>query len=363
MIFVLGATGRIGRAVAALLAAPDPAPGGRDLVLVGRDSERLGEVAAGLPGPARTLVAADHAAAAREIRQARPAVVVNTLGGYAETAATIARACLPGGHYVDLANDIVALPRLLALHDEAVAAGSTLVTGAGFGVLATEALVVRLGQGRDTPAAVEVDALGSVALEAGALGSAYARTTVDVLATGGRRYRDGELGRERLARTVRHLSLPDGTSASSASMPVGELIAARLATQAPSVVATSGLAPTTPVARALLPAATALMGIAAVRRFTVRRLAGIPIKAAPRPRPHSWGHAVLRWADGSRAEGWLRTGDAMDFTAAVTAAVAARLAAGDGPAGAWTPARAFGAELATDAGAAFLPAALSPASR
>ncbi len=355
MIYILGATGRIGRAVATQLAGQDPVLAGQDLVLAGRDPDRLAAVAAALPGPARTLVVADHAAAAREIRRARPTVVVNTLGGYARTAATIARACLPGGHYVDLANDIVALPALLDLHAEAAAAGSTLVTGAGFGVLATEALVVRLGAGRDTPAAVEVDALGSVAVAAGALGSAFAETSVDVLATGGRRYRDGHLATERLAATVRRLSLPDGTSASTASMPVGELIAARLATGAPSVVATSGLAPTAPVVRALLPAASALMRIPALRRFTVRRLAGIPIKAAPRPRQHSWGHAVLRWSDGSSAEGWLRTDDAMDFTAAVAAAVAARLASGNTPPGSWTPARAFGPDIATDAGAVFLP--------
>ncbi|GAA5065528.1 hypothetical protein HNP84_006793 [Thermocatellispora tengchongensis] len=40
---------------------------------------------------------------------------------------------------------------LLALHAEAVRAGSTLVTGAGFGVLATEALVAKLRDGRPTP--------------------------------------------------------------------------------------------------------------------------------------------------------------------------------------------------------------------
>ncbi|MFI5683018.1 hypothetical protein [Streptomyces sp. NPDC051636] len=41
----------------------------------------------------------------------------------------IARACVPGSHYADQANDVDAVSRLLALHDEAVRASSTLVTG------------------------------------------------------------------------------------------------------------------------------------------------------------------------------------------------------------------------------------------
>jgi hypothetical protein len=36
------------------------------------------------------------------------------------------------------------VPRLLELHEEAAAQGSTLVTGSGFGVFATEAVVVKL---------------------------------------------------------------------------------------------------------------------------------------------------------------------------------------------------------------------------
>lgn len=73
-------------------------------------------------------------------------MVLNTIGPFARTAVPIAGACLPGGHYLDLANDIVAVPALLGLHGQALAAGKTLITGAGFGVLATEAVVARLCQ-------------------------------------------------------------------------------------------------------------------------------------------------------------------------------------------------------------------------
>jgi hypothetical protein len=33
------------------------------------------------------------------------------------------------------------------------------------------------------------------------------------------------------------------------------------------------------------------------------------LKACPRPREHSWGHARVEWADGTVREGWLRLGD------------------------------------------------------
>ncbi|WP_181809613.1 saccharopine dehydrogenase NADP-binding domain-containing protein, partial [Streptomyces shenzhenensis] len=144
-VWVVGATGRVGRGVTARLAAR-----GLTVVPVGRSRERMAAAGteAGLPGDAKVVVADSAERIADEIVRGRPRVVVNTMGAFAATAPVIARACMPGGHYVDQANDVVAVDRLLALHDEAVRAGSTLVTGAGFGVLATEAVVAKLCEGR-----------------------------------------------------------------------------------------------------------------------------------------------------------------------------------------------------------------------
>jgi len=349
-VWILGATGRIGRAAVARLTER-----GLEPVLVGRDPERLRTVLADPgPGTEHKIVVADGAEAiAAEIDARRPRVVVNTIGRYAETAVPLARACMPGGHYVDLANDLIAIPALLGLHDDAVAAGSTLVTGSGFGVLATEAVVATLCAGRPTPSHVRVDALASVATEAGTMGAAFAATAVDVMTTGGRRYKDGELVKARLGADPRHLTLPDGETVNSAGVPSGELVAAQQASKAPSVTVTSALAPTGP-ARALLPLIGALLSIPSMRRIATRRMAGTTLKAAPRPRQHSWGHAEITWADGTTREGWLRADDGMDYTAAVIAEVAHRLAHGTARPGAYTPAAAFGPELATAAGGTFV---------
>ncbi len=84
MIWILGATGRTGRAIAAQVAARGGTP-----VLVGRNTERLHKTAAELGLADVAVIETDQPAA--EIARRRPAVVVNTIGGYAETAVPIAR--------------------------------------------------------------------------------------------------------------------------------------------------------------------------------------------------------------------------------------------------------------------------------
>ncbi|MBF6175799.1 saccharopine dehydrogenase NADP-binding domain-containing protein [Nocardia blacklockiae] len=350
-IWILGATGRVGRAVAAQLAAAGVVP-----VLIGRDAGRLRAAAAdlGLDADSKIVVASGAEAMAAEITRQRPAVVVNTIGDYAETAVLLARACMPGGHYLDQANDPAAFHRVFALHDEAVAAGSTLVVGAGFGVVGTEAIVARLCENRPVPSRVRVDTFASVAVEGGVLGPALAASIVDSLAMGGRRYDGGRLVETRLGAEVQHLTLPDGERMSSVGVPSGELIAAHRVSGAPSVSATSGLLPASLAVRAALPLLSAILRIRRVRSFAIRRMAGIKTEAAPRPRAHTWGHAVITWPDGTAREGWLRAGDAMEFTSAVAAQTALRLAAGKGRPGAHTPAAALGPDLATAAGAEFV---------
>lgn len=347
-IWILGATGRVGR----ILTGRMLEHGAERLVLVGRSAPGLQQLAVG-PG-VRYRQFDDIAAMVAAVREERPGLVVNLAGSYGETATELARACMPGGCYVDLANDLPAVQSLLALHEEAERHRSTLITGAGFGVLGTEAVVARICDGRPVPESVRVDAIGSFASVDGAMGEAFARTSVDVLTTGGRRFRDGHLVPVRLASNLQHLRLPDGTKATTATVPSGELVAARNLSGAPNVDFTSALAPTAPAVRALLPAMSRLLRMAFLRRLMVRQLASSKTKAAPRPRPYSWGHASATWPDGTVREGWLRAGDAMDFTADALAVIVTTLLSGTAPHGAFTPAAAFGAQVAVTAGGTFV---------
>lgn len=292
-IWILGASGRIGSAVTANLAAEGLKP-----VLVGRESDgdRLRKTAADLGS--RVVIANGIDGIAAEITRQRPAVVFNGMGNYAETAPVIARACMPGGHYLDLAADLTAVPRLLDLGQEAEQAGSTLVTGSGFGVLATEAVVIKLCEDRPAPAAVRVDALASVSLSAGVVGAAFAASMIDMFATGGRRYTEGRMVTSRLGADLRNLTLPDGEQAKSAGAPTAELLAAHRASNAPSVTVTTGMAPTSRAVRAVAPLVGKLLSIEPLRRFALGRMAKAKMKESPAPAVTRGG---TRWSRGPTA--------------------------------------------------------------
>ena len=351
-IWIPGATGNVGRALAARLAAAN-VPG---IVLVGRSETRLASTFAALDGSVTLKALANVEAMEAAVRSDRPRLVVNLVGSYAETAVPLAKACMPGGVYVDLSIDNNTLADLVDLDDDARKSETTIIGGAGFGVLATEALVVRMCANMPTPARVQIDALGSFAPEDGTVGEAFAVTSVDIMTIGGRVYRDGQLKAVPLGSNLRTHALPDGTTVKSAAVPSGELFAARKASGAPDIDFTSALAPTSSVIRATLPLMSRLLKLPAMRRMMIRQMAAVKTKKAPRPRPYSWGHAVITWPDGTTRESWLRAEDAMDYTADVLGAVVNASLAGLAPHGAFTPAAALGAQLATDAGASFIDA-------
>ncbi len=371
-VWILGGTGRSGRVIATELMARGLTP-----VLAGRDATRLAAAAQAITEAAteatfdinvqpRTLVTASLDEMAAAIRRDRPAIVINTVGPFATTAEPIARACLAASsHYIDLANDVAAVTTVLSLNEQARAAGCTLVTGAGFGVTATESVVVNLMRDQPptspAPAEVRVDMIPSLAIEAGPLGEALAGSMVDGFpdATGrgryqGRRYTNGQLTKARLAGDPTTLTLPDGSNVTTTAMPLGELVAAQRASGAPNVISASSEIPASPAVRVVLPVAATLLAIDPIRAFARRRLARVQLKPRERPREYSWAHARLDWPDGTTREGWLRLGDAQAFTGAVPAEVARRLLDDQGRPGAYTPAARFGPSLAESCGAEYL---------
>mgnify|MGYP000161752738 FL=1 len=344
-IWVLGATGRVGReAVQRLRQA------GTEVVVAGRDRERLVRMAP----DARTVTGSLDEVCARLAAES-PAVVINTVGPFAVTAPQVARACPAGTHYVDVGNELSAFESLHALHADAAATGRTLVYGAGFGVLATESILLHLLAGEEKPSRVRVDAVASVEVEPGALGEALSATIVHALRDGGREVRQGRLVRVPAGGAAERLTTPDGDVVTTAAMGSGELFAAWQASGAPSVIGASALAPANPAARAATSAAGGLLRLPGLAGFATRRLARVTTTTTrERPRRSSWGRARVEWPSGRVREGWLRTGEGMTFTADAVTEVALRLAKGEGRPGAYAPARLFGPEVALAAGAEFV---------
>jgi short subunit dehydrogenase-like uncharacterized protein len=342
-IWILGATGKGGRAIASELIGHDA-----DVVLVGRDHDRLATVAASLVGHYRTVVASGPAELSALIAAEKPTVVVNTIGPFGETSAPLARACLAAGsHYVDLANELPPVQALLNMDADARSEGITLVTGAGFGVLATEALVLELVVGRRAAARATVAAMPTV----DGLGSAVLSSVIDAVAYGGRRYRNGHLRRTRLGAEHARIPLPDLPAIETLAVPTGELEAARRASGADDVVAFSSEVPSGRTVRAVLPVLSALLALRPIRAGLQRLVNRARLTPPAKSGDTSWAYARLEWADGTRREAWLRTGEGYGFTAKVAAHTATRLSGGQGRPGAFTPGALFGADLARDAGA------------
>ena len=347
-IWVLGATGRAGRAIAARLIDAGMQP-----VLIGRDRARLEGVAADL-GSGLRIVAGSLDETLAELSRSSASVAVSTVGPLVDTAPRVIAALPAGAHYVDINNEIDAIEYALGLHDTSVAAGRTIVSAAGFGVLGTESVVLKLCEGRPPAARVRVDALASVASEPGLLGAALAGTIVDGFRAGGRRVRGDRFVADNPASDPEKITAPDGHVLSSGSFPSGELLTAWRASGAPAVLSASSAMGLPPVARAAIPVVGAIMRSARLRRFVVSRLSNVRMTAAARPREYSWSRARVEWADGSVRVGWLRSGDGMDFTSAVASEVAIRLARGEGRTGAYTPGQLFGSALATAVGSEFV---------
>ncbi len=125
------------------------------------------------------------------------------------------------------------------------------------------------------------------------------------------------------------LTLPDGSTVTTAGAPLGELVAAQRASQPPSVISASSETPTGPALRIVLPMATVLVSIKPLRTGEAPARAG-KLAGRAQAREHSWAHASVKRPDGTVREGWLRLGSASRFTASVSAEVAGRLLRGEG---------------------------------
>ncbi len=352
-IWILGAAGRSGSAVAHNLAAR-----GASLVLVGRDEVSLQALAARIGGSSKVVVTKSTDEITQKLRQAGDAVIVNLIGPFAQTALPLINACK--GSYVDISNELSAIRAVLNLHSDAVASNRTLVCGAGWGVLGTESVVLKMCADRRTPSSVRVDTVPFVN-SPGRIGPTLAATIVDGLPEGGWCYDNGALVRVNVGSSYEKVVLPDGSTTGTGAVPFGDLEAAQRASGAPSVVAASTAVPASPLVRAVMPAAIKLFSLKAIREFAKQRIANltIPPAAADKPRT-SWARARINYPDGSVCEGWLRAGDGMDFTARSVSEIAFRLAQGGAQNGAFTPGALFGPDLALTAGGEFMMAEARP---
>jgi len=347
-VWILGAAGRVGSAVASDLVAA-----GASVVLVGRNRASLTALAGRIGGRSRIVTTTSFEGLRAELANAGPIVVANLIGPFAETAVPTAMATAPGSAYLDLSNELPAMTGILNLDQVAVATNRCFVSGAGWGVLAAEAAVLKLCKDRPPAARVRVDVAPFIDAP-GLLGPTVAATIVDGIPAGTSIYDRGRLVRTGIGSHRETLTAPDGSKIGTGAVSTADLEAARRASGASFAIAASTMAPSAPMVRAMMPLIAALFGFKGVRAFAKKRVANINVAPAKGPAKPSWAHARVEWDDGRVSEAWLKAGEGMAFTAKIAAEVALRLSRNEGRPGAFTPGALFGAELAETAGAEFI---------
>jgi short subunit dehydrogenase-like uncharacterized protein len=350
-ITILGASGLLGRAIINKLSAP----GDHSLVLVGRDATRLDAVAraareAGSPQPLTVTTDGDDWAAVLD-RAPETSLVLNLVGPATRTAPTVVDWCLRHHvHYCDAANELAAFQTTLGRDGDARRAEVSVVTGAAFGVVATEALVSALRGDRPPARSARVAAMPGMEDR----GVNVAASAIEVLTAGGRAYRGGNLNAIRAGSTYWRIPTPTGNVLGGIGVAVGDLESAARASGAADVDAFTTEVPAHAAVRAVLPVLTKAARFAPVRRALQY---GVSLTDSPGPAADqaadyvSLSYARLEWADGTSRAGWLQMGDAYEFSGRVGAAVVRSQLSGAVPAGAHTPAAVLGPQLAYDAGA------------
>jgi short subunit dehydrogenase-like uncharacterized protein len=223
-LVVYGATGFVGRLVAAHLA--EHAPRGLRVALAGRSRERLEAVQAQLGGRAAgwpLLVADSSDRAALDELAARTRVVATTVGPYLRYGLPLAQACAAAGtHYADLTGEVLFVRDCVDACDEpARATGARIVNACGYDSVPSDLAVLQLhervvGDGAGELADCTLVATAKGGFSGGTLDSARAqvdavlrdpsrrRLLVDPYALSPDRTAEPDLGPERdLRRVVR----------------------------------------------------------------------------------------------------------------------------------------------------------------
>src|SRR5258706_5425283 len=223
---IYGAAGATGTLIAeeAIHRGHQPLLAGRSAETLASLGKRLGLpwMAVGLDEPGRLERAVSDVDA-----------VLNAAGPFIATAPPLVQACLAAGtHYLDIAGEIPALQHLFARDQAARERNITLIGGVGFGVVASNGLVKYVAD--QLPGATTLE----LALKADNQQTSQGATksVLEVLAGGGRVYRDGHLVPFRLGKSLKALRFPDGTF-DILPVPSGDLEAAYPATGIANITA------------------------------------------------------------------------------------------------------------------------------
>ncbi len=341
---IYGANGYTGRLIAERAVASGLRP-----VLAGRTRSSIVPLAERLGCRYRVFSLGDAAELAAGLHGI--SLVLHCAGPFCETAAPMVEACLAAGvHYLDITGEYDVIEQLAQQTERAVAVGIVLMPAVGMDVVPSDCLAARLAQ-----AVPGADHLVLALSGAATISPGTARTVWRNLGRGGRVRRAGRIVSVPVGDDLQIVPFPSG-SQPSMTIPWGDIASAFYTTRIPNIEVRLGLPPGQARLvrrwRWLLP----LAGLAPVQccgRWWIRRTVSGPGEhELATGQTEFWGQA--RAADGRVAEASVTAPNGYRLTVDAALAIAARVLAGQVPAGFQTPAGALGGDfLETLPGVAF----------
>lgn len=308
---IYGATGYTGK-----LIARQAAKSGHHPMLAGRSAQKLKPLAQALNLEWIAFDLTDKIALAEALNGV--SLVLNTAGPFGSTVKPLVEACLSKGiHYLDIANEVSVYQLLLSYDQEAQKQNIVLMSGVGFGTVATNFLAKEALRLLPDAQNLEVAIAPYNYTTEPATGAT--QTALEVIAEGGKIYRKGKLVSDRLGKTERIVTSPDGETRKLLSSPLGDLVAAQLVTAVPNVTAYLEL-PLSKTVRRIMPAVRAGLRIGPLRKALqkqIARSAAKPTTASVSFDPTKHSYAWVRASKGPEkvVELWLETGEGYEFSA------------------------------------------------
>lgn len=337
---IYGATGYTGK-----LIAQEAVKQGQRPVLAGRSARKLQPIAEELGLKWVAVELTDKTAL--EAALAGVELVLNAAGPFGPISQPLVQACIDKGvNYLDIANELSSYQLMLSFDREAQERGIALISGVGFGTTATNFLAKQAVQLLPDANQMEVGIAPYNYTTEPATG--VEKTALEVIAGGGKVYKEGKLVSIPLGHDRKFLTLPDGTTRSMLSSPLGDLIAAQLLTGVPNVTSYLELS-LSDTSRRLMPLIQTLLKIRWLRRFLQKQIDQKAAKSVgvvkPFEQKQSYAWVKVSNSQGKELELWLETGEGYEYTARSSLKAVERVFEMR-PKGALTPAQAFEPDFA-----------------
>lgn len=324
-----GATGAMGKMI-----LQETLKKGLRPVLAGRSAEKLQQLAATHNLEWQAFDLSDSASLNKQVQGFD--LVLNVAGPFNQTSLPLVQACIANKvHYLDITNELEVLKELYALDETAKKAGIAVIGGIGYGTVTTNFLAKKLAEQMPQAVQLEVALLPFVQEQ----GTGTVETVLQILANGGRAYKDGKLINYRLGKGVHPLQIPNTAPVTLLAAPLGDLIAAARATNIPNVIAyTAGSS--SKFVPLIMPLAGLFLKSAGLRRLIEKSMAKPSAKPKAVKPSYSWASVADR--NGNKAEAWVELGEGNFFTVQSSLLAVQRIF--DGKllgTGSLTPAQAF----------------------